>query len=84
MNRNSHRLWYFEAHLPDGSRCQVGRDGAIVKGAAVLAQAYAGTEAQAHAEADRRCAAYERRHPVAPRAVSFSPAATLVAVSDSN
>jgi hypothetical protein len=83
MNRNSHRLWYFEAHLPDGSRCQVGRDGETLARGAALAQAYAGTEAQAHLEADRRCAAYERRHPVEPRAISFSPAATL-ALPDSN
>lgn len=77
MSTRSNRLWYFEAHLPDGSRVAVGPQGEVVTGEDVLRTAYAGTESDAHMEADRRCAAFDRQHTPAARAMSFSPAATL-------
>ena len=77
MSSKSHRLWYFEAHLPDGGRVAVDAQGGVVTSADILRTAFAGTEDQAHVEADRRCAAYDASHSPAARAMSFSPASTL-------
>lgn len=77
MSNKSHRLWYFEAHLLDGRKVAVDALGEPVEGADILRTAFVGTEAQAHGEADRRCAAYDRSHPPGARAMSFSPASTL-------
>lgn len=82
MNKNSNRLWYFEAHFADGSKCYVGRNGTIVERDQVLEGAFAGVEREAHGEAERRCVAYEALYAPSPIAMSFSTASTLF--GDSN
>jgi hypothetical protein len=78
MNNRSHRLWYFEAHLVDGTRVTVGPDGQVQTDLEdILKTAYAGTEQDAHGEADRRCSAYDATHKPGAKAMSFSPASTL-------
>lgn len=77
MNPNAHRLWYFEAHLPDGSKEFVARDGATASARQAFDTAFAGLESEAHTEANRRCEAYDSQHVVAATAMSFSPVATL-------
>ncbi len=78
MSNRSHRLWYFEAHLSAGGRVAVDAEGATVESADdILKSAYAGTESQAHQEADRRCALYDAAHSHPAKAMSFSPVSTL-------
>lgn len=77
MNSRSHRLWYFEAHLPDGSKEFVAADGSTATPRQAFDTAFAGVEDDAHKEANRRCDAYDASHCVAARAMSFSLVATL-------
>jgi hypothetical protein len=77
MSLKSYRLWYFEAHLPSGEKVYVDGQGNAVDSAAALRTAFAGTEEQAHLEADRRCTAYDASHVPPAHAMSFSPASTL-------
>jgi hypothetical protein len=79
MTIRAHRLWYFEAHLPDGSKLFVANDGSTATPRQALATAFAGLESEAHKEANRRCDAFDASHAVEARAMSFSPVATLAA-----
>ena len=79
MNSRAHRLWYFEAHLPDGSKEFVAADGSTATVRQAFDTAFAGVEHDAHKEANRRCDAYDASHSVEARAMSFSPVATLAA-----
>ena len=77
MSNVSYRLWYFEAHLAAGLKAFVNADGESVDIADVIQSSFAGTERQAHTEADRRCGYYDKRNSVEARAMSFSPLSTL-------
>lgn len=77
MNPRAHRLWYFEAHLPDDDKEFVAADGSTATPQQALDTAFAGLQDEAHDEANRRCDAYDASHPIPARAMSFSPVATL-------
>jgi hypothetical protein len=77
MSNASHRLWYFEAIFSPQERTVVGSEGEVVTGEDILKSAFVGTLAEAHAEADRRCVAFETRQGREVPAMSFSPASTL-------
>jgi hypothetical protein len=79
MNPRAHRLWYFEAHLPDDTKEFVASDGSTATARQALDTAFAGVQDEAHAEANRRCDAYDASHGIAARAMSFSPVASLAA-----
>jgi hypothetical protein len=77
MNPRAHRLWYFEAHLPDNSKEFVAADGSTATPQEALQTAFAGLQDYAHDEANRRCDAYDATHATPARAMSFSLVATL-------
>lgn len=84
MNSNSHRLWYFEAHLPDGSKEYVAANGSTATAREAFQSAFAGVQVEAHKEANRRCDLYDAGHTVSARAMSFSPVATLAPFLQNN